>query len=79
MILPEASLPEGHQLKRLVPEASNSPAEVISRGKKRRHEEVPLPRDEKWKRRLPWGLRRVIAAPVEETISSCDEENLAFI
>ncbi|MBZ9798794.1 hypothetical protein [Mesorhizobium sp. ES1-4] len=43
----------------IVPEASKAPTgDNRSRRKKRRQKDVPLPRGERWKRRLPWVLRQ---------------------
>ncbi|MER9674587.1 hypothetical protein [Mesorhizobium sp. M0208] len=58
VILPVAPPPEGPSVERaLVPEVSNAPAGVRWPPRKKRQEDVPLPRGEKWKRRLPWVLR----------------------
>lgn len=53
MIMPDASLPEPPTVEEApVPDA---PGE---RRKKRLQKDVPLPRGERWKRRLPWVLRQ---------------------
>lgn len=42
-----------------VPDASPAPpGDRRSRRRKRWHKDVPLPRGERWKRRLPWVLRQ---------------------
>lgn len=56
----DASFPEPPTAKEeLLPDGSKAPSGVRrSRRKKRRQEDVPLPRSERWKRRLPWVLRQ---------------------
>ncbi|WP_192360221.1 hypothetical protein [Mesorhizobium mediterraneum] len=60
VIMPDASLPELPAVEdSRIPEASNAPAGVRrTRSKKRWQKDVPLPRGERWKRRLPWLLRQ---------------------
>ncbi|WP_206075284.1 hypothetical protein [Mesorhizobium tamadayense] len=60
MIMPDASLPEPATVEEApVPDASRSPpGDRRIRRKKRWQKDVPLPRGERWKRRLPWALRQ---------------------
>ncbi|RRH92177.1 hypothetical protein EH240_31260 [Mesorhizobium tamadayense] len=60
MIMPDASLPEPPAVEVApVPDGSHaSPGDRRTRRKKRWHKDVPLPRGERWKRRLPWVLRQ---------------------
>ncbi|RWL78731.1 MAG: hypothetical protein EOR69_26885 [Mesorhizobium sp.] len=60
MIMPDASLPEPPTVEEApVPDAPHaSPGDRRTRRKKRLQKDVPLPRGERWKRRLPWVLRQ---------------------
>lgn len=60
VIMADASLPEPPTVEEArVREASNAPAGVRrTRSKKRWQKDVPLPRGERWKRRVPWMLRQ---------------------
>jgi hypothetical protein len=60
MIRPDASLPEPPTVEKApVSDPSRSPpGDRWTRRKKRWEEDVPLPRGERWKRRLPWLLRQ---------------------
>ncbi|QND62005.1 hypothetical protein BPNPMPFG_007382 (plasmid) [Mesorhizobium sp. AR07] len=60
VITPDAALPEPPTVEEApVPEASNAPGgDRQTRRKKRWQDDVPLPRGERWKRRLPWVLRQ---------------------
>ncbi|WP_189510247.1 hypothetical protein [Mesorhizobium sp. M1D.F.Ca.ET.043.01.1.1] len=58
MIMPDISLPEPATLEEAsVPDASHAPP----RRRKRWQKDVPLPRGERWKRRLPRVLRQTRA------------------
>ncbi|MER9197162.1 hypothetical protein NKI13_28575 [Mesorhizobium australicum] len=56
----DASLPQPPTVEEApMPEASNAPTEDRrTRKEKRWRKDVPLPRGERWKRRLPWALRQ---------------------
>lgn len=60
MIMPDASLPEPATVEEApVSDAPHaSPVDGRTRRKKRWQKDVPLPRSERWKRRLPWVLRQ---------------------
>lgn len=65
VIMPDASLTEPATLEEAsVPDASHAPpGPRRARSKKRPRKDVPLPRGERWKRRLPWVLRQRRAEP----------------
>lgn len=60
MTVPDASRPEPPTIEKApVPDASHAPTgDRRTRRKKRWQKDVPLPRGERWKRRLPWALRQ---------------------
>lgn len=59
VILPEAPLAQAPSIEEALPQPSNATSEVRwARRKTRRQEDHPLPRGERWKRRLPWVLRQ---------------------
>ncbi|RNJ41495.1 MULTISPECIES: hypothetical protein [Mesorhizobium] len=56
MIMPDVSLPEPTTVEE-APVSEASTGDRRARKKKRWQKDVPLPRGERWKRRLPWVLR----------------------
>ncbi|TIL21564.1 MAG: hypothetical protein E5Y88_31035 [Mesorhizobium sp.] len=60
MIMPDASLPDPVTVEEApVPDTPHaSPGDRRTRRKKRWQKDVPLPRGERWKRRMPWVLRQ---------------------
>lgn len=65
VIMPDVSLPKPPTVEEApFPRSSNAPTgDRRTRKKKRWQKDVALPRDERWKRRLPWVLRQRRAVP----------------